>query len=145
MAKPLAYKLQNRAVHEARRQLEEKGILDPWAGVDQIREMAGELNLGIRSISKLSLKQREILIEKLIEMGARVRNPHIYGSDLLDEGGRKIVLFSEPKESQIRMIDTLANQVHWRSPDGYLRLCYKLLKAPRPHNSREITRLRLAL
>ncbi len=84
--------------------------------------------------------------------GAQVKNPHIYQSDLEEErklsdskNPRKIILFSEPKEDQFRMIDTLANRVLWRSPDGYLRLCHKLFRAPRPRNSNEVTRLRLTL
>jgi len=43
------------------------------------------------------------------------------------------------------MLDSLANQVNWREPDGYLRLCWKLVKAPHPGNSEEVTKLRLAL
>ena len=43
------------------------------------------------------------------------------------------------------MLDTLASQIHWRVQDGYLRFCYKILLAPRPRNSREVTKLRLAL
>ncbi len=109
-------------------------------------------HLGIRSISSLSLKQRELLIDRLMGKGAQVKNPHIYQSDLEEErklsdskNPRKIILFSEPKEDQLRMIDTLANRVLWRSPDGYLRLCHKLFRAPRPRNSNEVTRLRLTL
>jgi hypothetical protein len=36
-----------------RAQLEEQGILDPWSSLNEIREMAGELNLDIRSVSKV--------------------------------------------------------------------------------------------
>ena len=43
------------------------------------------------------------------------------------------------------MLDTLASQVDWREQDCYLRFCHKILRAPRPRNSREITKLRLAL
>ncbi len=43
------------------------------------------------------------------------------------------------------MLDTLASQVHWREQDGYLRFCHKILRAPRPRNSREVTKLCLAL
>ena len=85
-------------------------------------------------------------------MGAQVRNPHIYDSDLREERlaagskePRKIILFSEPKEDQLRMLDTLASQIHWREQDGYLRFSYKILCAPRPRNSREVTKLRLTL
>ena len=37
------YELQNVAIHKARAQLEEIGVLDPWAGLDQIRDMAPNL------------------------------------------------------------------------------------------------------
>ena len=150
MNKPKVYYLQNQAIHKARLQLEEKGVLDPWGGLDQVRELAGMINLNIQSISRLSLKQREILIDKLKDMGSSVRNPHIYESDLIQERSlsgskspRKIIIFSEPKESQLRMLDILASQIHWREQDGYLRFCHKILRAPR--NSREVTKLRLAL
>ena len=52
---------------------------------------------------------------------------------------------SEPKEHQLRMFDTLVSQVHWREQNGYLRFCHKILRAPRPRNSREVTKLPLAL
>jgi hypothetical protein len=58
-----------------------QGVLDPWSGLDRIREMAAELNLGIRSISRLNIEQRRALIDRLIEMGAQVKNPVIYDSD----------------------------------------------------------------
>lgn len=152
MKRPQIYYLQNRAIHQARAQLEEQGILDPWAGVAQIREMAAEINLGIASISKLSLNQRQVLIDKLNAMGAQVRNPHIYQSDLEEErrqagtpGPRKVLLFAAVKEEQLRLLDSLANKIAWRETDGYLRLCHRLLKAPRPRNSKEVTKLRLTL
>jgi hypothetical protein len=50
------------AIHKARAQLEPQGILDPWSGLDQIREMAAEINLGARSISRLNIEQRRALI-----------------------------------------------------------------------------------
>jgi hypothetical protein len=40
MKKSPVYKHQNVAIHKTRAQLEPQGILDPWSGVDQIREMA---------------------------------------------------------------------------------------------------------
>ena len=83
--RPQVYYLQNRAIHKARAQLESKGVLDPWSGLNQIREIAAELNLGIRSVSKLSLKQREALIDRLKAMGATIRNPHLYDSDMAAE------------------------------------------------------------
>ena len=53
----------------------------PWSGLDQIREMAAEINLGIRSISRLNIEQRRALIDRLIKMGAQVKNRVIYDSD----------------------------------------------------------------
>lgn len=152
MAKPKVYCLQNHAIHRARAQLEEKGVLDPWSGLDQIRDMAAKLNLGLASISKLSLQQRQTLIENLKEMGARVKNPHIYPSDLEEErrlsdskAPRKVVLFNSVDECAQRMIDTLAAKILWRAPDGYKALCLKLIGSPLPRNAREVTKLRLAL
>jgi len=152
MSRSQAYKLQNIAIHSARAQLERMGILDPWNGLEQIRDMAGELNLGIRSISRLSLDQRRTLIDKLYEMGARVKNPFIYDSDRKTEGTRsgnkqsgKVIFYSRVTEDQLRMLDILASKVQWRTPDGYLRFCHKLIKCPRPLNSRQVTTVRLAL
>jgi hypothetical protein len=136
------YKLQNVAIHTARAQLEMQGILDPWSGLDRIREMAAELNLGIRSISRLNIEQRRALIERLIEMGAQVKNPVMYDSD---RPAGNVAPFTKTSEEQLRMLDTLAGQVRWCEKDGYLRFCYKVIKAPRPRNSREVTTLRLAL
>ena len=130
------------AIHTARAQLEMQGILDPWSGLDRIREMAAELNLGIRSISRLNIEQRRVLIDRLIEMGAQVENPVIYDSD---RPAGNVAPFIKTSEEQLRMLDTLAGQVRWREKDGYLRFCYKVIKAPRPRNSREVTTLRLAL
>jgi hypothetical protein len=132
------YKLQNVAIHAARAQLEAQGILDPWSGLDQM--IAAELNLGIRS--RLNIEQRRALIDRLIEMVAEVKNPVIYDSD---RPAGNIAPFTKTSEEQLRMIDTLASQVRWREKDGYLRFCYKVIKAPRPRNSREVTTLRLAL
>jgi len=133
------YKLQNVAIHTARAQLEMQGVLDPWSGLDRIREMAAELNLGIRSISRLNIEQRRALIDRLIEMGAQVKNPVIYDSD---RPAGNVAPFTKTSEEQLRMLDTLASQVRWREKD---RFCYKVIKAPRPRNSREVTTLRLAL
>jgi len=120
-----------------------QGILDPWSGFDRIRDMAAELNLGIRSISRLNIEQRRVLIDRLIdEMGAQVKNPVIYDSD---RPAGNVAPFIKTSEEQLRMLDTLAGQVRWREKDGYLRFCYKVIKAPRPRNSREVTTLRLAL
>lgn len=153
MRKPQVYYLQNNAIQKAREQLEYSGVLDPWSGLDQIREIAAELNAGNASISSLSLTQREVLIDRLIAIGAQVRNPHIYDSDLKAEAGdapvkkepRKVLVFSRVREDQLRMLDAEAAKVRWHTPDGYKRFCWKLLKSPRPRNSREVTKLRLAL
>lgn len=104
--------------------------------------MTGEINLGIPSISKLSIEQRRVLIDRLIEMGARVKNPVIYDSD---RPAGKIAPFTRVSEEQLRMIDALAAQIRWREKDGYLPFCYKVIKAWRPRNSREVTTLPLAL
>lgn len=150
--KPHIYYLQNQTIHRARAQLEEKGILDPWSSLEQVRDLAAELNLGLRSVSKLSLKQRETLIEKLKAMGVQVKNPHIYPSDLEEErhlsgskDPRKIVLFNAVGEGAQRMLDTLASKIFWRAPDGFKALCLKLIGSERPRNSREVTKLRLVL
>ena len=146
------YYLQNNAIHTARTQLEEKGTIAPGKSLEMARWIAGEINRGVRSISSLSLTQRVELIDRLIEMGAKVRNPHIYGSDLAAERGacgtkepRKVVVFSRVSEAQFRMLDAEAAKVCWHTPDGYKRFCWKLLKSPRPRNSKEVTKLRLAL
>lgn len=81
MIRNKVYELQNKAIHKARAELEALGVFDPWDGLNQIRTMAGEINLGIRSISKLNIEQRRALIDRLIGMGARVKNPVIYASD----------------------------------------------------------------
>ena len=113
--------------------------------------MAAELNLGIASISRLSLDQRRTLIDKLNEMGAQVKNPFIYDSDrnaeraVSGEKTRKVLPFRGPKEGQLRMLDALAARIQWRERDGYLRFCHKLIKSPRPRNSKEVTTLRLAM
>lgn len=152
MKRARVYYLQNQAIHQARAQLEGKGVLNPWSGLDQVREMAASLNLGLRSISKLSLQQRETLIEKLKAMGAQVKNPHIYPSDLEEERRlsgsrepRKVFLFNTVGEGAQRMLDTLAAKILWRSPDGYKSLCLKLTGSERPRNAREVTKLRLSL
>lgn len=150
--KPKVYYLQNQAIHRARAQLEENGVLYPWTGLAQVRDMAADLNHGLRSISKLSIKQREALIEKLKGMGAHVKNPHIYPSDLEEERRlsgskepRKVVLFNIVGEGAQRMLDAVAAKIRWRAPDGYKALCLKLIGSPVPRNAREVTKLRLAL
>lgn len=76
------YSRQNSTIHQARSQLERLGVFDPKTSLDRLRDIAAELNDGIRSISALSLEQRKILIDRLISMGAKVRNVSIYESDL---------------------------------------------------------------
>jgi hypothetical protein len=143
--RPKVYYLQNVAIHEARRQLEGINAINSSAGLDAIRELSGEINGGLRSISKLSLQQRRFLIERLIEKGARVRNPHIYASDLASEaalgGSRKILSFSRVTERQLRMLDTLATRIIWQRPDSYEHLCVKLFNATVPRNNKEATQL----
>lgn len=150
MKKSNVYKLQNVAIHKARAQLAENGVLNPWSSLDEIREMAAALNLGIHSISKLSLEQRRDLIDQLIAKGAEVKNPVIYPGDLKAEAARsgytrKVIVYSRVTDEQLQMLDTLAGRITWREKDGYLRFCYKMLKGPRARNSKEVTRLRLAL
>ncbi len=152
MKKPSVYYLQNRAIHKAREHLESAGIVQRGKSLEMARFLAGKLNLGIQSISRLSLSQRTVLIEKLIDMGARVKNPVIYESDFEAERQisgsrepRKITVLKFVTEDQLRMLDALAGQIVWRTPDGYLRFCLKLIKNKRPRNSKEVTKLRLAL
>ena len=112
------YKLQNAAIHKARAELEAMGVLDPWAGLEQIRDLAAEINLGVRSISSLNIEQRRMLIDRLIEMGARVKNPIIYASD---RPAGNVAPFTKTSEEQLRMVDAIAAQVKWKEQDGYLR------------------------
>ena len=112
--------------------------------------MAGEINDGVESISKLSLEQRRELIGRLIDLGARVKNPQVYESDLRAEAvragvKRKVLNFSAVSEKQLRMMDALAGQVNWRSTDGFERVCNKVIKAPRPKNGKEFTAVVAAL
>jgi len=144
------YKLQNVTIHTARQQLEAAGVLNPWSGLDQIREMAAEINSGIASISKLSLEQRRELIDRLIEKGAQVKNPFIYDSDLRTEAAkagvkRKVLNFRGVSEKELRLMDALAAQVHWKDLGGYARLCDKVIKGPRPKNRKELTAVCAAL
>jgi hypothetical protein len=75
-------------------------------------------------------------------VAAQVKNPVMYDSD---RPAGNVAPFTKTSEEQVRMLDTLASQVRWREKDGYLRFCYKVIKAPRPRNSREVTTFRLAL
>ena len=149
--RPQAYYLQNRAIFKAAAELEAKGVLPAGGSLDAVRRLAGEINPGVESISRLSLKQREILIDKLRELGATARNPHVYASDLAvdaarsGEKGRRVIPFPSPKEAQLRMLDALAARIRWKEENGYRRFCEKQIGAPRPRNNREVTRLRLAM
>lgn len=134
--KPSLYIIQNKAIHKAGAQL---GL-----SLEDLRDKAGEINGGVRSLSKLSLSQRQELLQHLIGLGARVRNPHVYASDIKGEG-KKVVAFPQPTEKQLRTCDTIAAQIHWREADGYRLFCFKLLKSARPRNHREVTKLKLAL
>ncbi len=152
MKKPKVYYLQNKALHAARFQLEAKGVLDPWNSLNQVRQMAAKLNLGIASISKLSLQQRQTLIDNLKSLGARVKNPRLYQSELEEEHRlsrskepRKIIVFNNVGEGAQRMLDTLASKIYWRAPDGYKALCLKLIGSPVPRNPRQVTKIRLIL
>ncbi len=100
--KPKVYELQNKAIHKARAELEAAGVLQEGKSLEACRFMAGQINLGIQSVSRLSLPQREKLIEMLKDMGATVRNPHIYLSDLNIEaaaGKGKVVGFPHQKNT----------------------------------------------
>lgn len=134
--RPVVYYAQNKALHKARAQL---GL-----SVDELRTMASAINLGIESISRLSLAQRAALIERLNGMGAKVRNPIPTSYDLAEEKG-KVIRFPALSEKQLKMLEDLAAHVTWREADGYLRFCHKTIKAPAPRNHREVTTLRLAL
>jgi hypothetical protein len=83
-----------------------------------------------------------VLIDRLIGMGARVKNPVIYARD---RPAGNVAPFTKTSEEQLRMLDTLAGQVRWREKDGLPPFCHTVIKAPRPRNSREVTTLRLAL
>lgn len=151
--KPRAYILQNKAIHEARAQLEKLGVMVPGDSLNAVRAIAGELNLGVQSISRLTLQQRRTLIDRLNGMGARVRNPAIYKSDYDAERGtvgpgkeqKRVFVYSEASEPQLKMLDSMAARVRWNEPDGYLRFCVKQIKCTRPMNNRQVTKLRCAL
>jgi len=134
--KPIVYYAQNKALHKARAQL---GL-----SVEELRLMAGALNLGIASISRLSLTQRAQLIDRLNALGAQVRNPQLTEYDLAEENG-KVTRFPVPTAKQITILAALAARIEWREADGYLRFCHKTIKAPAPRNHREVTTLLLAL
>ena len=144
MKRSRVYYVQNKAIHAARAELESKGIIEPCRGLEMCRFLAGKINLGVESISRLSLQQRAGLIEQLIEMGASVRNPRIYNSDLKTENP-KVATFNRVSDEQLQRLDKLADQIKWKESDSYLRFCHRVIKAPRPRNQREITTLRLAL
>jgi len=90
----------------------------------------GKLNLGVKSISRPSLTQSEQLVRELISMGATVRNPKIYPSDLADETGGKVTWHRRVSEDELRMEDAIAARLMEKA-DGYLRFCHKILGAAR--------------
>jgi len=141
------YLRQNSAIHQARSQLEKLGMLNPETGLEKLRDMAAELNDGVRSISALSLEQRKSLIDRLISMGARVTNVSIYASDLRADAKRtgkprKVLdFFGIAGEEQLRLVDSVARSIEWPAPDSYEKLCVKLFDAPRPRNNNEVRRL----
>lgn len=150
MKKSAAYGIQNVAIHAARAQLEKQGVFDPLSSLDQIRDMAGEINDGVRSISQLSLEQRRELIARLKLMGADVKNPVLYESDFKAEAAatgvrRKVLTFSRVTEKQLRMLDSLAVQIDWYRTDSYAHLQEKLFNAPRPKNAKEVNHLACVL
>lgn len=150
MKNPSVYNLQNAAIHEARRQLEDAGLFNPGSSLEAVRAIAAEIGGGVASISKLLIEQRRALIERLIEMGARVKNPTFYDSDLKAEAARsgrkkKVLKLPTISENQRRLVDTLAARISWSYPDGLNRLCRKLFDASEPRNNREITHLRAVL
>ena len=139
--KPILYLAQNRQIHKAAQQL---GL-----GLEELRDMAGALNLGIRSLSTLSLDQRQELIERLASLGGQIRNPAVTDYDRQQATGNgqrgKVVRFPSLSDKQRKLIDDLASKVQWREDDGFARLCHKQIKAAYPRNNREVTKIRLAL
>ena len=140
-AKPAVYSAQQKAIWRAASQL---GI-----GLDDLRALAAQINLGIASLSSLSLQQRHLLIEDLRAKGATVRNPALNNYDLEEEyrlnSKGKVRRLPLVSTKQLAMLSALAAQVTWREHDGYLRFCHKQIHAPAPRNQREVTKLRLAL
>jgi hypothetical protein len=141
------YSRQNSTIHQARSQLERLGVLDSKTSLEQLRDMAAEMNDGVRSISALSLEQRKVLIDRLISMGSSVTNITIYESDLRADvkrtrQPRKVLnLFGTVAEDQLRMVDSVARSIRWPAPDSYERLCVKLFEHSRPQNNNEVRRL----
>lgn len=140
-AKPAVYYAQQKAIWRAAAQLE--------IGLAELREMAAAINVGVYSLSSLSLQQRHTLIGDLNARGANVRNPVLTDYDRQDEqrlaSKGKVRRFPLVTGRQQQMLDALAAKVTWREQDGYLRFCHKQIHAPQPRNQREVTKLRLAL
>ncbi|MGE0680006.1 MAG: hypothetical protein AB7P69_03710 [Candidatus Binatia bacterium] len=140
--KLVAYLAQNRALFKAAAQL---GLR-----LDDLREMAAAIDpLHRRSLSLLSLTQRRELLDDLITKGADVRNPQLTEQEVgearrADRGG-KLIRFPAISSAEEEMIKKMAAHIHWREPDGFLRLCHKLIKSSFPRNHREVTTMRLAL
>lgn len=138
-AKSKIYMLQNKVIHKARQELENSGKFNPWSGMEELRAIAAEIS-GVPSVSKLSVDQRAVLIDRLIAKGANVRNPTIE-----PRRSSKVVVFGDATEAQLAMIDALAAKIHWHTPDGFARFCRKVIFVPRPVTTKHITRMRLAL
>ena len=137
--KPALYYVQQKAIFRAAKEV---GL-----SIDDLRVMAGSINLGIASLSRLSLDQRHALIERLRSLGATAKNPEITRYDYEEEARAqgKLTRFPAISDKQLKMLTLLADQVQWREPDGYLRFCHTTIKAPAARNAREVTTLRLAL
>ena len=71
------HQLQNKAIRAARLELEKLGVMEPGKSLELCQCLAGRINQGNKSISALSLKQREALIDLLNQQGALVDNPRV--------------------------------------------------------------------
>ena len=107
------HQLQNKAIRMARLKLEKLGVMEPGKSLEGCRLLAGRINLGNRSISALSLKQRQALIDLLNKKGAKVDNPRMHFFDIKAESARrraaKIVGFFAAKDHRLRLIDKSPN------------------------------------
>ena len=107
------HQLQNKAIRTARLKLEKLGVMEPGKSLEGCRLLAGRINLGNQSISALSLKQREGLIDLLNKKGAMVDNPHVHYFDIKAESARRraarIVGFFVAKKRRLRLIDKSTN------------------------------------
>lgn len=139
LLRPGLYTAQHKAIFRAANEL---GL-----DIEALRDRAGAINLGIRSLSRLTLRQRQVLIDDLRALGATARNPEITRYDLEDEqrAAGKLHRFPAVTDKQLVMLNALAAQVRWREQDGYLRFCHATIQAPAPRNGRDVTTLKLAL